>query len=298
MKAHITPAAPYKRSFLFRSRWMDPRMLYKYHLVLQVSPSSFKVSCIRQNTHRCILLEEYLMPHHTPEDYMAALKQLYREQPLLASQEWGRITLSIANQQYALVPQHMFQEGHEEAYIRFGCPMTHGTVKSTTLSPSNVVVAFALDPSLLDWFYTVYTAGSLQVIHQASSLIQGIWTYLHMHYPKPITSIFVHVEPGCLHIIAIRKGDLLYYNRFVHKNEDEIVHYILIVMRTLQLDTRIDEVIMGGTMVKSRLSYRKACKYIRHVTLVDKAPYIRFGWFFSRAVAAQYFDVLSAHLCH
>ena len=281
-----------------RDTRFDIDQLNRYHLSIQVSDQTLKVSCVEPTTRKCLLLMTYRLAHGQAQHSVSAIEHVYREHPLLATDNWAAATLCVDNQQYTLVPERLFQAEKAAVYLDFACARGDYTVQHFVHPSLNVAIAFATEPALLHWFQTTYSKTPLCTIHQANSVIEGVWHYLKGYRLGSNPKIFAFVQPMHLHITAMQRGSLLYYNRFRYANSDELLHYILIVMRALKLDAGFHEVIVGGNMTKSSLAYKKARNYIRHLSLSSRLPYLQFRHLFKRKLTAHHLDVLSAHLCH
>jgi Protein of unknown function (DUF3822) len=287
----------YKLLCAVRGKNFNTTNLSQYHLSIHVSGASFKVSCVNAVTTQCLLLETYALVYRHPYQRLHAIKQLYQDHTLLAG-SWSAITLCIDNQQYTLVPKELVQEKKLADYLGFTCLMSGKTTRHFTHPSLNMTVIFAIDSGLLSWFQEIYNHSQLYTIHQASSLIQSIWTYLRDNKPCSLPKVLVFVASNYLHITVIQKNELLYYNRFEYASSDKLLYYILVVMRTLNLDTNLHEVMLGGHITKGSLAHKKARNYIRKLTFISTLPYLKFGDILSKETMRTHLDVLSAHLCH
>lgn len=287
----------YKLLLAVKDKRFDVANISQYHLSIHVSDAYFKVSCVNPVTTQCLLLETYVLAYSDSHQRVHAIKQLYQDHTLLAK-SWSAVTLCIDNKQHTLVPKALVQEKNLTDYLDFTCLMDGKKIRHFTHSSLGMTVAFAIDSSLLSWCKKTYQHTQLYVIHQASSLIQAIWTYLRENKPCLLPKVLVFVESNHLHIIVIQENKLLYYNRFEYTSSDKLLHYILIVMRTLKLDASLHEVILGGNITKSSLAYKKARNYIRKLIFISALPYLKFKGIFSKEIMRAHLDVLSIHLCH
>lgn len=288
----------YQLLFATKDKRFNITNLAQYHLAIHINDASFKVGCVNPTTTQCLLLEAYKLTYGCSDQRIQAIEQLYKDHPILVAKNWSTVTLCVGNQQYSLIPKQLFQEKKLADYLNFTCLAGTKALRHFTHSALNVALAFAIDPWLLSWFQMTYQHTQLHTIHQASSLIQGTWTYLRSNKPSLLPNVFVFIESTHLHITVIQKNQLLYYNRFEYANSDELLHYILIVIRTLKLDTSLHEVSLGGDITKSSLVYKKARNYIHKVTLMSVPPYLKFRGIFSKKMIRAHLDVLSTHLCH
>lgn len=288
----------YQTLLTVRDKSFNAAAISQYHLSIYVSDTLFKVSCVNPTTTQCLFLEAYRLSDGQGEERLQAIEQLYQDHHLLGSGNWLAATLCSGNQQYTLLPKQFLQESAVADYLNFTCPIGPNTPKHFTHSSLNLTVAFAIDPLLLNFFQKIYAQTRLNIIHQASSLIEGTVTSLRSSRPKLLSTTLVFVEANHLHIIIIQRNKLLYYNRFEYTNSNEFLSYILNVMHILQLNPSLHEVILAGSINKSSLSYRKARNYIRKLSLMDKPPYLKFRRVFGRAIITPHLDVLSTHLCY
>jgi Protein of unknown function (DUF3822) len=286
----------YQPLFSIQDKRLNSAPLSRCHLSIHISDTYFKISCVNATTMQCLFLETYVLAYKHPRQRLEAITQLYQDHPLLATEDWVAVTLCIDNQQYTLIPKEFSQEEKLADYLNFICFVGTDPIGHYTHSSLNMTVAFAIEPWLLSWFQTTYHNAQPRIIHQASSLIQGTWNYLRDNEPNPLPKVLVFVAPDHLHITVIKKDELLYYNRFEYTSSDKLLYYMLTVMRTLQLDTNSQEVILGGHITKNSLAYKKACRYIRKLIFINASHYFRDV--LSKKVTRTYLDVLSVHLCY
>jgi Protein of unknown function (DUF3822) len=287
----------YKLLCAFKGKNFNISNISQYHLSIHVSDAYFKVSCVNSVTTQCLLLETYFLIYHHAYQRVQAIKQLYQDHTLLAG-SWSTVTLCIDNQQYTLVPKELVQKKKLADYLDFTCLVSGKTTRHFTHSSLNMAVVFAVDSGLLNWFQEIYEHTQRYTIHQASSLVQGTWTYFRDNKPCLLPKVLVFVTSNYLHITVIQKNELLYYNRFEYTSSDRLLYYILVVMRTLKLDTNLHEVILGGNITKSSPAHKKARNYIRKLTFISTLPYLKYRGILPKKVMRTHLDVLSAHLCH
>jgi Protein of unknown function (DUF3822) len=296
--ADSPPSKHYQSLLAVKDKKFDIAMVSQYHLSIYISDTCFKVSCVNPTTTQCLLLEAYELSYGHPYQRVQAIEKLYQDHPILVARNWSAVTLCISNQQYTLIPKEFFQENKLADYLSFICSIDSAAIRHCTHSHLDLTVAFTVDPWLLNWFKAAYDQPQLHTIHQASSLIQGTWAYLRDNKRSLLPIVLVFVEANHLHITVMQKSQLLYYNKFGYTNSDALLYYILIVMRTLKLDTNLHEVMLGGAITKSTLAYSKARNYIRKLTFVKTLPYLQFRSAFTKTMMHAHLDVLSAHLCH
>lgn len=296
--ADIPYSKRYQLLLSVRDKNLRVATISQYHLSIYVSDTHFKVSCVHPITTQCLLLEVYKLAYQNPYQRVQAIEQLYQDHPLLGTGTWSAVTLCIGNQQYTLIPRAFAQEQRLTNYLNFSCPIGSNTIRHYAHTSLNMTVGFAIDTWLFNWFKLTYAPTRLHTIHQASSLIQGSWTYVRGSKPSLLSKMLVFVEPNYLHTTVIHKNDVLYYNRFEYTDSNALLYYILVVMHTLQLNTNLHEVVLGGHIKKSAPAYRKAGNYIRKLTLSGAPTHLKFGNVFTKEMMTTHADVLGIHLCY
>ncbi len=283
----------YQPTLLIKDQRFQRTQLNHYHLAIHISPTRLRLSCLDLVSHRCLLIEDYSLDARTPAAYMPAIEQLWQTHPLLGEPVWHTVTLCMENQQYTLIPGSLFQAQATDSYLHLATATNEHIAQYYIHANLGVAVVFGLNASLFNWFQSAYQQSNFYPIHQASSLIAGVATYLATKNESSLPKLFVMVESNHLHIIAMAKAQLLYYNRFAYHEADELLEYILIVMQTLGLPSATQEIIVTGAIGPEDLIYQKLKNYIYKVKLSNPPALLKFGWSFKKPILLQHFDLLS-----
>lgn len=285
----------YQSNFSIKDKRFNIAQLRNYHLAISLGDTSLRLCCIDQVSNRCLWIESYTLHTMTPSVTIQALEQLWKAHPLLGNNWWNTVTLCIENQQYTLIPKSLFKAKDIDTYLNLAISSSHAVARYYVHANLGAVLAFNMDPILLNWFQTTYQQTKFHPIHQASSLIAGVFTYLNHLNLSSSPLIFAMAESDHIHILVMKKAKLLYYNRFPYHDSDELLQYILIVIITLELDPGSQEIMISGNITKNSLTHRKLKNYIRKVTFADLPPHIKFGWSFKRTQLSPYFDLLNVY---
>lgn len=267
--------------------------LSQYYLLISIGNNRLRVSCVDQESSRCLLMEAYQIEAVDSSNYLATLKQLFQEHTFLATSAWKKVVICFENQQYTVLPAPLFREEDSIEYLKLAVDVENQAIKHCFHSDLNVVVVFAVDPAISSWLQNGYNSDHCYLVHQANSLIAGASSYVIAKRLGAEAKVFVLAETGYMHITVIEKSELLYYNRFAYNSSDEFLQYILIVMYALALNPATHEVIVTGNMVKNSLIHKKMRNYIRYVSFSDMPPSLKFGWSFKKNLIINYFDLIN-----
>ena len=286
----------YQSIIAIKDRRFSIYQINKYYLLISIGNTQLKISCFDPVENRCLLMEVYQIKSSNSLEYLSALKELFQDHSFIAVSIWKKVCICFENQQYTLVPTSLFQEKNKEDYLKLAVSeIAQQTVKSCMHMNLGVTVVFAVDLNIVNWLQTGYKSENCVIIHQASSLIAGVTSYLQAKKLTVESKVFVWIETNYIHITVLKNSQLLYYNRFFYTSSDELLQYILIVMSSLKLNPNLQEVILTGNITKSSLAYKKVCNYIRYVSFSKNPSYFKFGWVFKKDVCMNYFDILNLY---
>ena len=158
---------------------------------------------------------------------------------------------------------------------------------------ANAVTAFAINSDLKNWLNSVYPNNPPIVYPSISSADRGNFAICERRDDNPL---YIYVDRFKLHIMACEDGKLRYYNQFAIKEFSEYIKYIMLVLKSLDMDQKSSQVVLWGYVGKNSPHYHEFYKYINNVTFGDEPEYLNFGYVFDEVPEHQYFDLYSIHL--
>jgi hypothetical protein len=278
----------------FQDRQFNRAKLQHYHLAIAVDNHNLRICGLELLSNKCLFIEAYTL---YVSNTLQAIQAIWKNHSFLNNPSWNQVTLSIANQQYTLIPQPLFQPTATDLYLKLATNVSHDEALYYTHTNLGIIVAFAIEPQLLAWFQKTYPENQLLIIHQANTLIAGNSIYYHAKNLKRELQFFLHIETNNIHITVLSENQLFYYNKFLYQDSDEVLRYLLLVMHTLQQDPKQQEVLVSGNMVKNSLVYRQCKNYIRQVKLTTACQPFKLGWMVDKAILRHHFDLLHSYSC-
>jgi hypothetical protein len=281
---------------LFRVQGKSFRMhkLSQYALVISIGPYHVRIACISEPEKRCLALEVYqLTAPALPADQLAAMQKIFQHHAFLATPGWKQAVAYIENQEYTLVPTALFQETAKFNYLQTAIGMVSGKVRHCTHTDLGLTVIFTVPTQLIDGLAGI---GHYQLVHQANGMIATCLAYAKERKKKtkekPV--VFAYIQPGHVHITAIKQERLVYYNRFAYTTPAMLLQYILMVMSALSLNPAIDEVIFMGTIGQDSPTYKMIQQYIRFISIIVlPIEGLQYSWRFKKDFIRQHLDLLN-----
>jgi len=291
-----TSALSYKLIKKVKDERFDEEFIHQYHLLINLGTRDFQLMVVDPQENRTLLLEDYVLPNLTSHDQLLQmLDQLFDSHNLLKAGFWKRVKVSIKNQKFIQVPQALFAEESLADYLKFNAPVDTAVeeVIATQNPQAQAVTVFAVNKNLKKWLDGVYPNNPASLTHQSAALIEGT---LHVAKSRGDNPLYIYVDRFKLHILACKNGKLLYYNQFAIKQFSDYVKYIMLVMKSLNMNQQTSQVLLWGYIGKNSPHYHEFYKYINNVTFADRPDYLKFNYVFDEIQDHHFFDLFSIHL--
>jgi hypothetical protein len=180
-------------------------------------------------------------------------------------------------------------------YLRFNAqvdPLKEDFI-ATLNSRSQAVTIFAINKNLRYWLEKLYVNNTPIYTHQSATLIEGIMKFSEGRNDQPL---YIYVDRFKLHLLACKEGKLLYYNQFAIKQFSDYVRYIMMVMKSLNMDQRTSQVVLWGYIGKNSPHYHEFYKYVNNVIFGSRPDFLEYGYVFDEIQDHHFLDLYSVHL--
>ena len=274
----------------------DEEFIHQYHLLLNIGTRDFQLLVIEPESNKVLLLEDFVLPSLTSnEELLRILDQLFDSHAFLKAGFWKKIKVSIKNQKFVQVPQALFAEDSLGEYLKFNALIdpAHESFIASFNKRSQAVTVFAINNDLRKWVTNVYPNNPPTFTHQSAALIEGTMDFAKSRTDSPL---YIYVDRFKLHIIACDADKLIYYNQFAIKQFSDYIKYIMLVMKSLNMDQQSSQIVLWGYIGKNSPHYHEFYKYISNVTFGSQPGYLNFSYVFDEVQDHHFFDLYSIHL--
>lgn len=275
----------------------DEDKIHQYALLINIGTRDFQVGVVDLETNWFLLLEDYVFPNvSSQEELIAALDQLFEAHPFLKAGFWKQIKVSLKNQSFVQVPQALYSEDALSDYLKFNTHINKDQEDfiPISLKSTQAVTVFAIHKDLKTWIQNVYPNNSPIFVHQSAALIEGIMRSAMNRIDNPL---YIYVDRFKLHVLSAHQGKLIYYNQFSIKQFADYVKYIMLVLKSLNMNQQTSQVVLWGYIGKNSPHYHEFYKYINNVMFGERPDYFEFSYFFDEVQEHHFFDLYSIHLC-
>lgn len=290
-----TAVLNYKLIRKIKDERFDEDLIHQYCLLIHIGARDLQVGVADSQDNRLLLLEDYVFPSLTSHDELSGiLDQLFDAHAFLKAAFWKTIKISFKNNKFVQVPEALFVEEAMAEYLKFNARVE---ASEEALAVANhqvkAITVFAVPTHLKAWLMQLYANNEPVFMHQSSVLIEGISQFSKNKKDVPL---YIYVDRFKLHIISCKQGSLLYYNQFTIKQFSDYIRYIMLVMKSLQLDQATSQVVLWGYIGKNSPHYHEFCRYINNVIFGQRPKHLSFGYLFDEVQDHHFFDLYSMHL--
>lgn len=290
-----TAAANYKLIKKIKDERFEVDLIHQYYLLVHIGQRDLQVGVIDSQHERFVLLEDYVFPSiGSNEELFQLLDSLFDAHALLKAAFWKGIKISVKNNKFIQVPEALFVPGAEHEYLKFNAQLDQDhEVMSISNRRTKAVTVFGVPRSLRQWLAALYPNNTPVFIHQSAALIEGVTQFSQGQKGNPL---YIYVDRFKLHILSCREGNLMYYNQFVIKQFSDYIKYIMLVMKSLNLNQATSQVVLWGYIGRNSPHYHEFYKYINNVIFGQRPKYLSFGYMFDEIQDHHFFDLYSMHL--
>jgi Protein of unknown function (DUF3822) len=291
-----TTGLQYKLIRKTKDELFDEEFIHQYHLLLNIGTRDFQLLVIEPESNKVLLLEDFVLPSLTSnEELLRILDQLFDSHAFLKAGFWKKIKVSVKNQKFVQIPQALFAEDSLGDYLKFNAHIdpAHESFIASFNKRSQAVTVFAINNDLRKWLTNVYPNNPPTFTHQSAALIEGTMDFAKSRTDTPL---YIYVDRFKLHIIACDAEKLIYYNQFAIKQFSDYIKYIMLVMKSLNMDQQSSQIVLWGYIGKNSPHYHEFYKYINNVTFGSQPGYLNFSYVFDEVQDHHFFDLYSIHL--
>lgn len=164
------------------------------------------------------------------------------------------------------IPIEEYDENSKSLYLKQIARvenLSNWTFSTNNIGIHGIATVFAYQNKLLQQ-YNLHT-DETKLIHKSSALI---WSNLIYRSSEP--TVFLNIKEDCC-CLTVTKGDqLLFYNQFAYRSNEDILYYIVLIFDQLQLDRNIHSLILSGDVVQDSPLYKLIYNYIVEIKFDDR----------------------------
>ena len=149
-----TVAKEYKLLKKIKDEKFDVDQLHHYNLNLLIGNRDFQVLIVDPRNNRCLLLEDYVISNVSSYTRLVEVfEEIFDSHHLLKAGFWGKVSVGIKGNKFALVPLPLFDEDLIFDYLKFNSKVNRefDELNYYVHEIPEAVNNFAVDKRLFAW---------------------------------------------------------------------------------------------------------------------------------------------------
>ena len=180
-------------------------------------------------------------------------------------QVFQSILLIYQNELSICVPKPLFNEDNSADYLKFNAKILNTDfIAYDEILVNNSVNVYVPYVNINNYIFDRF--GVFEYKHASTLLIQ---TLLQKETNSKNAILYINVGNNQFEIIAIDKGELVFYNTFDYQTKEDFIYFILFAVEQLQLNPETIPTKLIGDISKGDEFYGIVYKYIRFVEFIE-----------------------------
>lgn len=237
-----------------------------------------------QSGHEVIAMRTHYFPSHNYLQLNAALSGTFQFDQLLKL-TYRKTRIGLLSPTATLIPADLYDASQMRFYLEQNAMLKkEHIVLADELESVGAHQVYAFDERVFEVLKGHFpTAGFCHVL---SGLISA-----HHRYGEA-ENIYVNLSSQYLQIIVFNREKLLFSNTFIHRSESDVLYFIMLVIKQLDLDAEKNRVILSGEIDEHSTTYSTLQKYIQHIEFVHTPILYKYNHA-TPPVYHHFFDLMS-----
>ena len=235
-------------------------------LSIQVSLSGLSF-CVLNKPSKRILHHSYIAFNKIvpPIEVLKQLKEHLSSNKLF-QQDFKDVTVIHDNALATLVPKSLFNKNNLSDYLKFNSKILNNDfITFDELSQNEIINVYVPYVNINNFIFDTY--GTFEYNHYSTLLIN---TLFEIHDGSANASMYVNIRSNHFEIVILKNKELILFNSFEYKTEEDFVYYILFTAEQLLLDPETFPLTLMGKINKNDALYNAAYTYVREVSIYNQ----------------------------
>lgn len=273
----------------------DSKYLNKYYLNLNIGNNLLlaNVSKIKSNTHLAISEKIFDNKLNPPEFPLSNFIKALKENPIKISKQYAKVSVSISNGLFSVVPKVLFEEKNIDLYVN-----QNSKVKSSynyrykVLDKEGLVICYAIPENLNNWIKKVFPIA--KVTHEIAVVSESV---LRDFYSLSENRVVINIHKDYFDIISLKKGQLELVNTFNFSEKEDLLYYVLFTFEQLRINPDLIEVFLIGEIQKGSDEHQLLFKYIKNLHFGFRNKNIKLSGVLNEIPKHYFYTIFNQSLC-
>ena len=273
----------------------DSKLINKYDLNLNIGHDLFvaNVSKTKSKTHIAITEKSFANRLNQKDFDLAHFIKALKSCPIKISKQYGKVSISIANTFFSVVPKALFEKESIHLYIELNAAIKQSyEYNYQILEKEGVVICYALPKSLKDWIKRVFP--SARLTHEIAVVVESV---LRDFYSLSEDRVIINLHKNYFDIVFLNKGKLKLINSFHFSEKEDLLYYVLFSFEQIGINPNMVEVFLIGEIKKGGEEHQMLFQYIKNLHFGFKNKNIKIAGALNELPNHYFYTVFNQSLC-
>lgn len=279
---------------VFIDKSYDAKSIAKYNLSLKIGDDFFIANASKQKASTHLAIAEKGFASELKEGFqIGQFVNALKISDVKISKKYHKVTISIANTQFAIVPKALFDKSKVEEYLNLNSSQkTDIDFRFKTLDKEGIVVCYGIPKELNDWIKKVFPTA--KITHDMAVVIESVLRDFHS---VSESRLVLNIHKGYFDLIYINKGKLEFANSFLFSEKEDLLYYTLFACEQLGIDPHEIETYLLGEIKKGSEQHQLLFQYIKNLYFGSRNKNIKVAGGLNEIPNHYFYSVFNQGLC-
>lgn len=259
-----------KRSFEYTDSRLETGAAALYELNVVAGTDGFSFLAADPTGTILSLKSWHFDPYEdTDQGPSSAIARILDKEPLLNA-VFSHVRYAVFGAETTLVPRRLFNHDELPAYFRLLLPPGDFEFGHSALPDFDCYLAYAVEQELASVLRQRFPAA--QNMHLAAPVLTRALKIISIDS----TGVMANLRHGVVQIVALERGNLLFYNTFKFDTASDLLYFVLLVYDQCWLNPDQVPLYLAGELLPDSEIYKVLYRYIRHLNFVG--PPLNYFW--------------------
>ena len=283
------------RSLDLLDETLDIFLTTNYHLSIEASTDGFSFCILDTQKNKYIALKHFDFDKNVSEDeYDDEFKEILKTEELL-NKNYKSVGVINNSSKSVLVPAPLFDKNNLKTYFTFNHYLNGAEIidfnKLKNIDAFNI---FTLPSGLAALLINKFP--DIKFYHQSTPFIENfLINYKNKVEQNKCVGVNIHKE--FFDILVISPENLILYNTFSFRNEDDFIYFIMYIYEQLKLNPELSEIILSGDITEDSAYYQTIKKFIKNVKFDKLSDNFTYSYIFNEIPSHFFVNLLNLCIC-
>lgn len=229
-----------------------------YKITIQAGLNGFSFCIVDSLRNKYLMLEHSSNIDKTLEEYF----RLFLKENKYINAAVKQIRYLVTSHKNTLVPASLYDEQKKESFLQFNHELSTGeNIHASYIKNIDAYNVFAVSKAIEN--LCVNHKQDIKIAHFTDSLIAK--TLINSKRKMRVPVISLYCLPQRLFAIVHSEGELLLYNSFEYKTDNDFIYFIMYLIEMLKLKPDETEIVFSGFIEKNASVMQRLKKFLKHI---------------------------------